>query len=300
VQKIAALHDQEKLKQKFGYWEGVLSIIINTVLFVIKYWVGTMTSSVAVMADAWHTLSDSMTSIVVVIGFKMSSKPPDNEHPFGHGRAEIIGSVIIGTVLAIVGFNFLTESVHRFIHHHQATFTPLVVIVFLVSTLLKEGIAQFSFWGGRKYNSHALIADGWHHRSDAIASALIVLGFFLGKYYWWIDSVMGFMVSILIFMATYSIMKSSVSLLLGENLDDSFKTQLDALAYKAIQQDVKLHHIHLHKYGHHRELTCHIRFSPAMTLGEAHELADQFEETIRQELGIEATIHIEPELREQG
>ena len=89
-----------------GYIEGGISLLVNTLLFGLKYWVGLQTGSVAILADAWHTLSDSLTSLVVILGFKISSTPPDRKHPFGHGRAEVISSIIIGTLLAIVGFEF--------------------------------------------------------------------------------------------------------------------------------------------------------------------------------------------------
>jgi cation diffusion facilitator family transporter len=104
----------KKYKTSIGYLEGTISIILNTLLFGLKYWVGIKTFSIAIIADAWHTLSDSLTSLVVIIGFKVSSKPADKKHPFGHGRAEIISSVIIGTMLAIVGFNFLIASINLY------------------------------------------------------------------------------------------------------------------------------------------------------------------------------------------
>ncbi|MBN2381361.1 cation transporter [bacterium] len=288
----------EANRRRIGYWEGNISIVLNIILFGLKYWVGLATSSVAIIADAWHTLSDSLTSLVVIIGFKISAKPADQEHPFGHGRAEIIGSVIIGTLLAIVGFNFLTESVHRFIHHHEASYSLMALIVFIISALSKEALAQFSFWGGRKFQSQSLLADGWHHRSDAIASALIVGGFFLGRYFWWVDSVMGFCVSILIFIATFSILKHSIDSLLGENIDNQLREKLHLVAVKTLKRDLQLHHLHLHSYGEHREVTCHIRLPSDLSLRDAHDLVDRLEQAIREELDLEATIHYEPERKQ--
>lgn len=277
-----------------GYLEGISSLIINTVLFGLKYWVGIQTVSVAIIADAWHTLSDSLTSLIVLLGFKMSSKPPDKEHPFGHSRAELISSIIIGTLLAIVAFNFLTESIQRFRNQQQASFNTLAVITFIVSTILKEGIAQFSFWCGKKINSKALMADGWHHRSDAIASVLILAGMWLGRHFWWIDSIMGMMVSLLIFYATYDILNASISSLLGEEPQQQLKTDIHDIVAQNISQDVHLHHLHVHEYGDHKELTFHIKLPPNMQLQEAHHIADRLEHVIRDTMNIEATIHVEP------
>lgn len=95
---------------KLGYREGIVSVILNLLLFVLKYYAGMVSASVALIADAWHTLSDSLTSIVVIFGIKMSSRKPDKEHPFGHGRWEQISAIIIAILLAVVGFEFIRDS----------------------------------------------------------------------------------------------------------------------------------------------------------------------------------------------
>ncbi len=283
-----------KNETSIGYLEGILSIIINTILFGLKYWVGIISGSVAIIADAWHTLSDTLTSIVVIIGFKISSKPPDKKHPYGHGKAEIISSVIIGIFLAIVGFNFLVESIHRFADHQAASYGTLSVIIFIISVILKEGIARFAFWGGKKFESRSLLADGWHHRSDAIASFLILVGIFIGKYFWWIDSVMGVMVSFLIFHATFNILKDSISTLIGEEPDVKFKSDINEIVTRIALQNINLHHMHIHCYGLHKELTFHIELASDMKLKEAHKIADELEKTIKTEMNIDTTIHVEP------
>lgn len=277
-----------------GYVEGILSFLLNVVLFGVKYWVGLQSGSVAILADAWHTLSDSLTSVIVILGFKFSTKPPDKKHPFGHSRAEIISSIIIGTLLAIVAFNFLMESIHRFRNHQAASYSTFAIIIFFISAVLKEGLAQFSFWSGHKIDSKALRADGWHHRSDAIASVLILLGIFLGKDYWWIDSVMGGIVSLLLFYATYDILWESISSLIGEEPKEEVKTAIRILIKDTLARDIYLHHLHLHEYGMHKELTFHIRLPSEMQLQEAHRIADQIEDVIRDKMQIETTIHVEP------
>src|SRR5210317_2160920 len=109
-----AIEDRQKInRKKLVYRQGWISIFINGLLFIAKYWVGIITGSIALMADAWHSLSDSLTSIIVIFGAKISSKPPDKEHPFGHGRAELIASIIIGAILGFVGFEFAKESISK-------------------------------------------------------------------------------------------------------------------------------------------------------------------------------------------
>ncbi|HCL90549.1 MAG TPA: cation transporter [Candidatus Atribacteria bacterium] len=284
----------KKYKTSIGYLEGTISIILNTLLFALKYWVGIKTFSIAIIADAWHTLSDSLTSLVVIIGFKVSSKPADEKHPFGHGRAEIISSVIIGTLLAMVGVNFLIASIQRFINHQFASYGNLAVIVFIISVVVKEGLAQFSIRAGKKVNSQSLIADGWHHRSDALVSFLVLVGIFAGKYFWWVDSIMGIAVSLVIFYTTYSILKMSVSTLIGEEPSKDFETEIRKIVNNSVSRDVKLHHFHSHKYGDNKELTFHIRLPADMRLEDAHGITEEVEKKIREKMNIETTIHVEP------
>ena len=284
----------KKYKISIGYLEGTVSIIVNTLLFGLKYWVGIKTFSIAIIADAWHTLSDSLTSLVVIIGFKISSKPADKKHPFGHGQAEIISSVIIGTLLALVGVSFLISSIQKFINHQSASYGNLAIVVFIISVIVKEGLAQFSIRAGKKINSQSLIADGWHHRSDALVSLMILLGIFIGGYFWWVDSIMGAVVSLVIFYTAYIILKKSISTLIGEGPSEDFEAEIRKIVANNVSHDVKLHHLHCHKYGENKELTFHIRLPADMRLKDAHKIAEELEEKIKEEMDIETTIHVEP------
>lgn len=280
--------------QKLGYMEGWISVVLNTALFAVKYWVGVLAGSVAMIADAWHTLSDTLTSAVLILGFWISARRPDRQHPFGHGRAEIIGALVIGTLLAVVGVSFFKESVLRLIHHTPAHFSVMAMLVFGLSGFLKEALAQFSLWAGRKTGSASLRADGWHHRSDAIASALIVLGALTGARWWWMDGAMGMLVSLLILHATYDIFMEASSKLLGEAPEPNLEEKIKAVI-KAAAPTVQIpHHFHLHRYGEHIELTFHVRMPPEVNLAFAHSVANAIETAIRAELSMESTIHIEP------
>ncbi len=277
-----------------GYVEGWVSVILNTVLFGVKYWAGLRLNSVAMIADAWHTISDTLTSIVVIVGFFIASRPADKGHPFGHGRAEPIGAVIIAVLLAVVGVNFFQESLQRLRHFQAARFDLSGIVVFLVSVVLKESLAEFSFWAGNKINSSSLKADGWHHRSDAIASALIVVGAAFGSKLWWIDGAMGIAVSALILYAAFDILRASAASLLGEKPGAELEQDLRAIIARTAPSATHFHHLHVHTYGEHKELTFHLNFPPDMALHEAHENASAVEHTIREKMGAEATIHVEP------
>lgn len=160
---------------KLGYREGVVSVVLNLLLFVLKYYAGIVSASVALIADAWHTLSDSLTSLVVIFGIRMSSRKPDKEHPFGHGRWEQISAIIIAILLAVVGLEFVKDSIGRLSSREAADFGWWAYGATLVSIIVKEGLAQYAFRIARITGNASVKADGWHHRSDALSS-LMVLG----------------------------------------------------------------------------------------------------------------------------
>ena len=273
---------------------GWVSIIVNLVLFALKYWAGIMSGSIAILADAWHTLSDSVSSVIVIFGAKLAGKPADEEHPFGHGRAEHIAAVIIGVLLAIIAFEFLLQSVDRLRSHTAVQYGIIAKVVTIVSVLGKEGLAQYAFRVGKKAKSSVLRADGWHHRSDALSSIIILIGIFFGSFFWWIDGVMGILVAILIAYTAYEVMKNDFSLLLGESADPAMIAQIRELVERNVDREVYPHHFHMHRYGHHTELSCHIKLPPEITLDEAHHICSVIEDCIERELGIMTTIHPEP------
>ena len=276
-------------------FEGWLSIFFNVVLFGLKYWAGIVTGSIALMADAWHTLSDSVSSIIVLIGAKVSIKPADKGHPFGHGRAELIASIIIGVLLSMIALNFIQESIDKLKNYEKVLFGTIAIVATIISLVTKEGLAQFAFWAWKKTNSTILKADAWHHRSDAISSAIILVGIFFGKYFWWIDGVLGILVAFLIIYASYEIFREAVNPLLGEEPDADMIDKIHNICVKITStDDIITHHFHVHKYGHHTELTFHVKFPGNMVLKEVHDIASKIEDTIKTELNMEATIHMEP------
>ncbi|MBC8184529.1 cation transporter [candidate division KSB1 bacterium] len=279
--------------KKLSYIEGWLSIIVNVLLFGLKYWAGIVTGSIAIIADAWHTLTDSISSIIVLIGVKVSSKPADKNHPFGHGRAELIASLIIGILFAIVAFSFIQQSIEKLKNREAVVFGTFAIVVTIISIVSKEALAQFAFWAGKKTGSTILKADAWHHRSDAISSVIILVGIFLGKYFWWIDGVLGIIVALLIFYATFEIFRDSINPMLGTSPDKNLIQKVEHICQR-INSNTQAHHFHIHEYGNHTELTFHIYLPNEICLDEAHKISEQIEVKIRKNLAIESTIHMEP------
>ena len=284
------LADHAKIATRAGW----ISILVNIVLFGLKYWAGIASGSVAIIADAWHTLSDSISSVILIVGVWISSRPADKEHPFGHGRAELLSAIIIGAILTVVAVEFGIESIRRLIDRETASYGTLAIVITAISILAKEGLARYSLIIGKKTGSRSLKADAWHHRSDAISSILILVGIFLSKFAWWIDGALGILVAILIMLAAYDILKETFQSLLGEKPDKKLVGKIMEICKTNLDIEVFPHHIHIHQYGHHTEMTLHIKFPKDTTIADAHNMASIVEDSIRKELHIESTIHMEP------
>jgi cation diffusion facilitator family transporter len=281
-------------KKQLGYLEGWVSIGLNTVLFGLKLWAGMLVGSVAMTADAWHTLSDSLTSAVVIVGFWLSARPADRRHPFGHGRAESIAAVVVGTLLGAVGFHFLLDSIERLSGARGTEFESIAVYVFAASAVTKEALARFAMWAGRKTGSSSMVADGWHHRSDAIASAVIVGGAVLGSTFWWVDGVLGIAVSTLILHAAYEVISENAHHLFGERIDAELEGRICRAVSESAPAVLDCHHFHVHRYGDHVEVTLHVYVSPEMTVSQAHNISNAISELLRDRFDMVATVHVEP------
>lgn len=281
-------------REKIGYLEGAISVIVNVVLFVAKYIYGVLFNSIALIADSIHTLSDSLTSVVVILGFWIAYKPVDKEHPFGHGRAEYIATIVIGSMLVMVGIDFIQRSYAKLISREPLVFSWALVAVLGASAIVKEALALWAFRLGKKYRASSITADAWHHRSDAIASVLLAIAIAFGGNLWWVDSVLGFIVSALIIYTGIEIIYAKTFELLGRapTLEEIEKIKKIAYSVSPLVQD--LHHVHIHEYGEHTEVTLHIRLPPETPVSTAHKIASDIEKKIKDDLKCEATVHIEP------
>ena len=198
---------------------------------------------------------------------------------------DILESSLIDGVLDVPELlEFVIGSIYNF----------TVIIIFLISIGLKEGLAQFAFWAGRKIKAKSLIADGWHHRSDAIASGLIIVGAVLGKYFWWIDGVLGIIIALMIFYVVYEIIIKAANKLLGETPSVELIEKIESIISDQSSTDIQPHHYHFHNYVNHKELTFHIKLDQEMSIMEGHKIATKIEDSIFDKLNLHTTIHIEP------
>jgi len=286
-----------KIRAKYAYLEACVSIVGNFLLFVFKLFLGLLINSIALVTDAFHTLSDTATSGVVVLGFKASKKAPDKEHPFGHGRFEYITTLVIAVLLFITGAEFIMQSIDRLINKVEiieSEYLWIIGIAVILSSLVKEAMARFSIRLGKKINSPALIADAWHHRSDALTSIPVGIAIIGANYNLHIlDPIFGIVVSGLIIYTAVTLFKYSSDTLVGKSPD---KETIDTIANAAHSVDgvCGTHRITVHDYGTTKIVSLHIEVECDITAERAHEIAQAVEDRITEITKSSTIVHVDP------
>lgn len=286
--------DRDDVRSRYGFLEAWTSIALNFVIFVIKIVFGFLSHSIALIADAFHSLSDMSTSIIILIGFRISSKPPDKEHPFGHGRMEAISTLIIAILLFVTGIEVGKASILRIIHPQPIKASWLVIGVIFITVLLKEGLAQFSRQLGQMIQSSALNADYWHHHTDAIAAILVIIAMILGKFNFpYFDGYTGVLVSLIIIFMGFKIAKRSSDCLLGTTPDPEIISKIKNIVL-SFNEVLNVYDIVVHQYGRMKIATLHIEISDTYSLQQAHELVEKIEDAVIKQLNIPLSIHTDP------
>jgi cation diffusion facilitator family transporter len=284
------LRDKVSLVRK-GAWVGIVG---NFFIASIKLAMGIFLHSMAVIADAIHTFEDLLSSITLLVGYRWVLKPPDKEHPYGHGRAEELTGMAMAFILLFVAIQIGWRSFKRIIHPSSLTVSTIFLIILLLTALLKELMARYSFYLAKKTGSSPLRADGVHHRTDALSSLLIVgglIGVNLGVYV--LDGILGLLLSLVIAWLAFQWFKRIASSLLGEAPSKDVLRVIEEVI-REVDEAEEVHRIRVHNYGFHNEITLHLHLDPRITLEEAHRVATKVERIIKERIGGEITVHIEP------
>ena len=285
----------EKVRGKYIFLGGLVGILSNFLLFVIKLSVGLITSSIAIMADAFNNLSDAGSSIITIVGFKLSDKPADAEHPFGHGRIEYISALIVSFMVMLVGFQFVKSSLERIFNPIDIKFETIPFILLLISIFIKLWLSRFNKFVGNKIDSSALKAASADALGDVFTSSCVAISFLASKFTSFpIDGYLGTLVALFILYSGFSLTKETLNPLLGEAPDPELvqKIQDMVLSYDNI---TGVHDLIIHNYGPcrcmasiHAEVPCDI------SIMEIHEIIDTAEREISEKLKIYLVIHMDP------
>jgi len=283
-----------KFRGNIGITQGWISIVANFIIFVLKLVFGFISNSIALIADAFHSLSDMASSGVVVFGFKMASKPADKEHPFGHGRAETIAALTISILIGFTGIEFIKTSITRFMNPNSIEVSWAVILVVLITIVLKEVLARLSYNLGDKINSSTLIADAIHHRSDMWSSVLVLSAFggaWLG--YPKIDAIMGLGVAGMMTQSAYAIARTAIDDLLGKPVDTETIKNIKEYAMQSPEVS-NVHDIVVHSYGAHRFISLHLEIAEGKSPESMHDIADSVEKLLSHEMEADVITHVDP------
>lgn len=277
--------------------------IVNVVLLVMKFVAGILGHSAAMIADAVHSLSDFLTDVVVIAFVKLSSKPADCDHDYGHGKYETVATSIIGMALLIVavmlGWNGTEKIISVIQGNTLETPGTIAFVAAIMSILLKEWVFRITDKVAKDVNSQALEANAWHHRSDALSSIGTSIGIggamLLGSKWAVLDPIAAIVVSVLIFLTAFRLLRQASGELLEESLPKDVEDKIEGIVYKdSLVRDI--HNLHTRRIGSIIAIEMHFRLPGDITLTVAHSHASEIERALRKEFGKSTHImlHIEP------
>ena len=293
----------EQQREKNIYRVTLIGSLVNFLLVVLKFIAGIIGNSAAMTADAVHSLSDFITDMVVILFVRISNKPVDKNHDYGHGKYETLGTVIIGIALLIVGGGILWNGASSIILYLKGKplESPglLALWAALLSVIAKELLYRYTLIKGRKVNSQAVVANAWHHRSDAFSSIGTAIGIggaiLLGEEWRVLDPVAAVIVSFFIMRVAFKLLIPCIDELLEKSLPDDVEQEILQIitSTPGISEP---HHLRTRRIGNHYAIEAHIRMDGQIALSEAHEKATSIEQKLREKYGKNTHIglHVEP------
>ena len=285
----------EKTRNTYVYFGSIVGIICNLILSIVKISVGFISGSVSVMADGFNNLSDMASSVITMVGIKLANRPADKEHPFGHGRMEYLSALIVAFMVMLVGVQFIKSSLDRIMNPVPITFELVPFILLLLSLIIKLWLSRFNKYIGEKINSSALKAASVDALGDVFTSSCVIISFVAAKFTTLpIDGYVGLIVSAAILYAGYSLVKDTISPLLGEAPDEELVKSIKegVLSYDNI---IGVHDLIIHNYGVGKCMaSIHAEIPSNIDLITIHDIIDTAEREISEKLNIYLVIHMDP------
>jgi cation diffusion facilitator family transporter len=285
----------DKVRNFYGVLSGSIGILVNVILFIIKLSVGIIVSSIAITADAFNNLSDAASSLITILGFKLSSKPADKEHPFGHGRIEYLSALVVAFMVMLVGLQFIKSSFEKIITPEPITFQLTSFIMLILSTFFKFWLSRFNKFMGEKINSAALKASSTDALVDVVATICIAISLLVSKFTSLsIDGYMGMFVALFIVYSGFNLVKDTINPLLGEAPDPELVSSIKKMV-ESYDNILGSHDLIIHNYGPGKCMaSIHAEIPSDINVVDIHEIIDRAERDISSALKIYLVIHIDP------
>lgn len=284
-----------KVREKYGKFSGIVGIVTNFLLFIIKITTGLLFNSIAITADAVNNLSDSASSVVTLVGFKMAGKPADAEHPYGHARIEYLSGLIVSLSILFLGFQLGRSSFDKILHPENAEFSLVMVAVLIVSILIKIWQGMFYKKVGKMIDSTTIAATAADSMNDVFATGAVLLGTIITKLTGAnLDGYMGLVVAVFIMITGVKLIQSTSNPLLGTAPS---RELVDEIYQKIMSYDgiLGIHDLNVHNYGPERCFaSVHCEVSASQDILVSHDIIDNIERDFLTEKGIHMVIHLDP------
>lgn len=284
-----------KVRDNYGKMAGIVGIISNSLLCIMKILIGWISGSIAIIADGVNNLADASSSVITLAGFKLASMPEDEKHPYGHARIEYLAGMAVSVMIILVGVELGKSSLDKILHPSPLEFSWTLVIVLLIAVAIKIWQARFNISAGKRIDSLALMATGADSRNDVISTCVVLAGILFGHFTGiQIDGYLGLLVALFILWSGISLVRETVSPLLGEAPDSELVKQIAQIA-KSHEGVLDIHDLTVHNYGLGKIFaSIHIEVDAAVDVMLSHDLVDNIEHEIAEKLNIIVTAHLDP------
>lgn len=284
-----------KVREQYGRLAGMVGIVTNLLLSASKILVGVIAGSIAVIADGVNNLTDTVSSAITVIGFKLSSKPSDEEHPYGHARSEYLTGLIVSILIIVLGLKLLTTSIEKVADPDPLEFSIVTVLILAAAIIVKVWQAMFYVKTGAAIQSSTLKATGMDSRNDVIASSAVLAGIFIGRVTGiQLDGYMGCAVALFIIYSGFQLIKETSSPLLGKAPEPELVREIEE---RIMSQEgvLGIHDLVVHDYGPGRIFaSVHVEVDAYGDLIQSHDMIDNIERSISRDLMLHLVIHMDP------
>ena len=293
--------DEAALRKEYGILCGAVGIALNVLLFAGKFFAGTLSGSIAITADAFNNLSDAGSSFVTLLGFQLAGQKPDSDHPFGHGRIEYLSGLAVSMLILLMGVELAKSSLEKILRPEPVDSSPLVIGILCVSIAVKLYMSFYNRSLGKKLNAPAMLATAADSLSDSVATTAVLIATLVGRFSGlMIDGWCGILVAAFILWSGFNAAKDTINPLLGTPPTHEFVDQIKHLvmAHPAI---IGIHDLIVHDYGPGRVMiSLHAEVSASENVLELHDEIDNVESELREKLGCEAVIHMDPIVTDDG
>lgn len=284
-----------EVRTAYGMLAGSVGIALNAFLCIVKLIAGSLSASIAITADAFNNLSDAGSSLIMLVGFKLSAKKPDPHHPFGHGRAEYLTGLIVSFLIMLMGFELLKSSFDKILHPQSILFSPLTAVILLLSIAVKGYMFAYNRTLSRRLSSPAMEATAADSRSDMLSTGLILLAMLISHFTSVsIDGWAGLIMSATILYAGYCAARDTISPLLGQAPDPELVASIRKRVLDTTDV-IGIHDLIVHDYGPGRRMvSLHAEVPASGNMLALHNSLDKLERQLKSELGCDAVIHMDP------